>query len=393
MADNYLENHYEEYLKRKADWEKSKKCSFKRTTPKTNVCICGGGNIGHVLAGFLASKDNYRVTILTRQPSKWCSKENLPLIVTDCNGKSYKGLILATDSPELAMKDCNIVFITLPGFAIAEQLKLIAPYVIPKTYIGAVFCSSGFFPMAMKILPQDSKLFGFQRVPFISRLTKYGYSANLLGYRPLFNIATYNIQDKLAITTLLNKMFNTPIKLLDNYMEATLTNSNPLLHPSRLYGMIKGKELPFDRNILFYEEWDNISSQLLIDCDREFQELIKKLQISQSAIPTILDYYESHDADSLTKKIKSIKSFCGIYAPLTKVENGYIPDYTSRYFTEDIPYGLILIKSYAVKYNVSTPKIDSIILWAQENMGKKYLIDGELNGENIDETIAKYIIE
>jgi len=25
MADNYLENHYEEYLKRKAEWEKKKK--------------------------------------------------------------------------------------------------------------------------------------------------------------------------------------------------------------------------------------------------------------------------------------------------------------------------------------------------------------------------------
>lgn len=25
MADNYLENHYEEYLKRKAAWEKSRK--------------------------------------------------------------------------------------------------------------------------------------------------------------------------------------------------------------------------------------------------------------------------------------------------------------------------------------------------------------------------------
>lgn len=24
MADNYLENHYEEYLKRKAEWEKKK---------------------------------------------------------------------------------------------------------------------------------------------------------------------------------------------------------------------------------------------------------------------------------------------------------------------------------------------------------------------------------
>ena len=25
MADNYLENHYEDYLKRKAEWEKKKK--------------------------------------------------------------------------------------------------------------------------------------------------------------------------------------------------------------------------------------------------------------------------------------------------------------------------------------------------------------------------------
>ena len=64
-----------------------------------------------------------------------------------------------------------------------------------------------------------------------------------------------------------------------------------------------------------------------------------------------------------------------------------------RYFTEDIPFGLILIKSYAVKYKVATPNIDTIILWAQENMGKKYLTDGQLNGENIDETVAQYITE
>lgn len=31
MADNYLENHYEEYLKRKAAWEKKKK---KKTVPR-----------------------------------------------------------------------------------------------------------------------------------------------------------------------------------------------------------------------------------------------------------------------------------------------------------------------------------------------------------------------
>lgn len=33
MADNYLEKHYEEYLKRKAEWEKKKKKPY--PTPLT----------------------------------------------------------------------------------------------------------------------------------------------------------------------------------------------------------------------------------------------------------------------------------------------------------------------------------------------------------------------
>ena len=33
MADNYLEKHYEDYLKRKAAWEKTRKHSFAPTRP------------------------------------------------------------------------------------------------------------------------------------------------------------------------------------------------------------------------------------------------------------------------------------------------------------------------------------------------------------------------
>lgn len=34
MADNYLEKHYEDYLKRKAAWEKSRKHSITRPQPE-----------------------------------------------------------------------------------------------------------------------------------------------------------------------------------------------------------------------------------------------------------------------------------------------------------------------------------------------------------------------
>lgn len=43
MADNYLENHYEEYLKRKAEWEKKKK-KQKKITPQAPVRHKPDGN-------------------------------------------------------------------------------------------------------------------------------------------------------------------------------------------------------------------------------------------------------------------------------------------------------------------------------------------------------------
>ena len=36
-----------------------------------NICICGGGSLGHTIAGFVASQKNYNVSVLTRSPHRW----------------------------------------------------------------------------------------------------------------------------------------------------------------------------------------------------------------------------------------------------------------------------------------------------------------------------------
>ena len=38
---------------------------------KQRVCICGGGNLGHVVTGFLAIHGDCEVSLLTRQPERW----------------------------------------------------------------------------------------------------------------------------------------------------------------------------------------------------------------------------------------------------------------------------------------------------------------------------------
>jgi len=46
--------------------------------------------------------------------------------------------------------------------------------------------------------------------------------------------------------------------------------------------------------------------------------------------------------------------------PKLKLKDGYILDYTSRYFSEDIGKSLLYIKEYAKRLNIKTPIIDKV---------------------------------
>ena len=220
------------------------------------------------------------------------------------------------------------------------------------------------------MLPSDTPLFGFQRVPFISRLTEYGRSATLLGYKPSLSISVEQTEDKESLRQTIEHLFHTPTQLLGSYYEVSLTNSNPILHPSRLYTLWKDwhEGVVYPTQSQFYEEWTDEASELLIAMDNEFQALLDTLPVTKGSIPTILDYYESHDAPSLTLKLHSIKAFQGILSPMKAVKGGFVPDFQSRYFTEDFPYGLKLIQQLAQKQGVQTPVINKVMEWGSKRI-------------------------
>lgn len=356
------------------------------------ICICGGGNLAHVVGGYLAAKPECEVRLLTRHPEKW--NKNRTLTLTDMNGKVFKPVFsVITSDAELAVSNADIVLLCLPGFAISQVLVSIKEYVTPKTLVGSVVSSTGFFLMARNILPSDTRLFGFQRVPFIARINEYGKSASLLGYKTSLEYASINETKPEDLSNILSDLFDVKVHWLDSYLKVTLTNSNPLLHPCRLYGIFREENQVYDKYVLFYEEWDNFSSQILIDCDKEFRTLLDKLDISTKDIVPILDYYESHDAQSLTDKIRSIKAFKGLTAPMVQLPDGrFAPDWENRYFTEDIPYGMLIIKAFADKYEIETPTIDKVLGWAQSGMGKQYIKNGKPTGRDISDTVVKYIV-
>ena len=326
------------------------------------ICICGGGNLGHVVAGFIAAQKKHEVCLLTRHPEQWSQD----LIIEAPAETTYSGHLNGLFSnAEQAVSDADIILLCLPGYAIRETLLQIKDYVQSDAAVGSVVSSTGFFFEAMELLPASQPLFGFQRVPFISRIIEYGHKARLMGYKDSLNLAIERTEHPEQLRDTLADMLQTPIQLLGSYYEASLSNSNPLLHPSRLYTLWKdwheGDIYP--RVPFFYEEWTEETAQLYIQMDNELQSLLDLLPVRKGSIATVLDYYESTDAVSLAKKLRSIEAFKGILSPMKQVEGGYIPDFQSRYFTEDFPYGLAIVHRLAHEKGVPSPTIDMVYDW------------------------------
>ena len=327
------------------------------------ICICGGGNLGHVVTGFVAARTDHEVRLLTRHPERW--QKSIIVNRPDCGQPLIGTPSLISNRPEEAVKGADVVVLCLLGFSIREVLMQIKDSLKPDAIVGSVVSSTGFFFEAMEVLPSSQPLFGLQRVPFIARTTEYGHEASILGYKDTLAVAVAQTRCEEEIRQLCERLFNTPTKLLDSHYEVSLSNSNPLLHPSRLYSLWKDWRpgVCYDRQALFYEEWTEEAAQLYISMDNELQTLLERLPVRKGAIPTVLDYYESHDAASLAQKLRSIEAFKGIKAPMKAAGGGFVPDFGSRYFTEDFPYGLAIVRRLMKEYGLEAPTIERIYQW------------------------------
>ena len=323
------------------------------------ICICGGGSLGTVCAGVFIS-NGFEVNILTGHPSQWSKS----ISVIDPTGKKFVGnLNLISSAPELIIPESDLILLCVPGFLIEETLMKIKPFLNPDKIVGCVVANTGFFLKAHEILNPGQPLFAFQRVPFISRFKEYGHSAELLGYKPSLRVAVENINEDFA-KQILYKLFKTPIDLLANHYEASLSNSNPILHTGRLYALWKNYNGEiYDSPIFFYADWNDEASKMVLALDKEFISLRDKLGISQDAVPSLLDYYEVKDYKEFTDKIKSIPAFKNIIAPIKKVDKGYVPDFQSRYFTEDFPFGLKILLDLAKINQTESDNMKKVFEW------------------------------
>lgn len=336
------------------------------------ICICGGGNVAHAMAACAATK-GIDVNILTRKPREWAQK----LVYSRWDGKrGIARLGTISSEPALAVGKCDYIFIVLPRFAVEEVYNSIADYIHPEQNIVIVPGNAELVDWQFNERWNRGRLAGLSRVPYISRTISYGHEVEVKGCRAFNKLWTASKGTWEQVARDLHKMFEASIQPLSSPLPFLLSNSNPLLHPSRLLTLfpVYSTDIIYTRNPLFYEEWPLEAACLYLQADNELQrichscpELVPGLDFCP-----IGEYYAAPTPHRLMQKLRGIEAFKGIRSPMICLsDDTWAPDLNSRYFTEDIPYGTRLIKNYALARDIDTPIIDYFLAWYKQFPLKK----------------------
>lgn len=350
------------------------------------ICIIGGGNIGTALAAMVASTAKHEVVLQSSKPGKWSGEVYL---VNGNDGNRIKGhLASITADYAQAVKNCDIVLIAQPSFMIQKTMDTIMGHLKENTIVGVVPGTGGAEFAAKSLLTAGHTLFGVDRVPCIARLQEYGreviaYPKNSIR---LCAIPNQRTNDLCRMVSMLFGINCFPVK---NYLTITLTPSNPILHTARLSTLFQSHlRQAWERPPLFYGEWDDSASEVLLQCDQELGALCCQLSEIPLEVVPLKNHYEAETVQAMTQKLRSIPSLAKIESPMRLDKVGYIPNLQSRYFTEDIPFGLCIIKGFAAASGIPTPSMDRILHWYENLMGVQYFVGESYEGKDLLHTAA-----
>lgn len=328
------------------------------------ICVVGGGNIGTLLAAELAAS-GYEVTVFTSKPERWSKDITVYDIHHSLLAKGHIRCI--TNDLSTALHDQEYIFVTYPSDIQEAFTKKAVQYTQAGTKYVMLPGYGGTEFLMDPVLQKGAILVGFQRVHAISRLIEYGHSVCMRGRKSSLQMATYSYHDcdDQAIAEDMKSMFKLPVAILPNYLNITFTPSNPVLHTSRLYSMFKDyhEGIYYPENIAFYDGWTDFSSEVMLKLDNEVQELCHSLsQLDLHYVKSLKEHYESPNVPAMTYKLTHIESFHGILSPMKKVEQGWVPDFSNRYFS-DFTYGLDLLQQFAHVCQLNVPVMDKIMAW------------------------------
>lgn len=378
---------------------------------KTRIVICGSGACSHTLAGVFSRVSGAEVAVLTRDGDKvrrWreSAKEGPLRIVID-RGEDQRtleaGEILFTDDAAAAARDCDLVIFAIPAFTHAAYIELLRPYLEDGCTIVGLPGQNGFEWETRAVLGERLDrlvLLNYDSYPWVSRLDRFAREVRITGFKRRLVGAAAGDMTRARVSdpigTLQTLLGEQPRLATSGPMLAiTLMALNAYSHPPMMYGRWRDWDgVPLAERAYFYREVDEETGRLLEDCSAEVVACANRIMEARPDVDLsrVIPMYEwdmacygdvIEDATNQMTVLRTNPIYKDIRHPMIETEAGFVPDFEHRFLSEDVPYGLAVIRGVAEIAGQPTPRIDEVLRWSQRKLGRSYLEDGKLKGADV----------
>ena len=334
----------------------------------TKFCVIGAGNGGLAMAGYL-SMIGYKVNLYNRTLEKILPlMENLEITLTgEENGIGRLNKV--TSNIEEAIKDVDVIMVTIPAIGHYLMAKEMAPYLKDGQIIVLNPGRTGGALNVYETLLRERKRNNIivaeaQTFIYAARATSLT-SAHIFKSKAEVTLAAIPATKTNYVLSLLNKPYPQFVGAKD-VLETSINNYGAIFHPGPTVlnsGHIE-RGCPFE----YYIEGITPSiGSVLEQMDAERMAIGKVLEIDTISAKDWL--FNTYDAagDTLYEAIQNNPAYMGLQAPA---------NLNSRYIYEDVPYSLVPMESIAMAVGIETPAISSIINIAQMMTGKDFRKEG-----------------
>ncbi|MEM2896363.1 MAG: NAD/NADP octopine/nopaline dehydrogenase family protein [Candidatus Bathyarchaeia archaeon] len=321
--------------------------------------VLGAGNAGYAQAADL-SLAGYDVALYELPKFK---KNIEPIIkkggieITGVARNGFAELKKITTNVREATKDAKVIFITVPAFAHEVFFKECAPYLEDDQII---LIDTSYY--ACLRLARLAKELGIKKNIILSETSILVYSCRISGPAEVhvdgyknkdLKVSAFPAKNTPTILDLMKEVYPQLIPA-KNVLECDLENLNPCSHTS--ITILNSARIELTKgNFNFYSEGTTPAVGKVIDSvDYERRKVGDAFGLEiRSYVKTMKEYYNSKGESAY----EVIQTTDALKDPREKAPS----DFTHRYMTEDIPYGLVPISSLGKLANVPTPTIDSLI--------------------------------
>ncbi|MFX0021561.1 MAG: NAD/NADP octopine/nopaline dehydrogenase family protein [Candidatus Hermodarchaeota archaeon] len=347
-------------------------------------CIIGAGSGGRAFAAYLASK-GHPVNLYNRSLTRIIDIKKKGGIKASGEIKGFFPINIVTQDLKLAIKDADIILIVVPASAHKDIAKKIIKYLSHDQIIllnpGRTFGAVEF----RRTIEKEGITFPIfiaetQTLLFTSRKLKKN-GVKILKIKNSVDFAAFPDKNTFYIYDTLKDVFP-QLNPVEDYLEMTLNNIGMLLHPT--ISLLNAGAMDSGLDFKFYAEGaTNRICEVLENVQIELNNIFKILGISQFSFCSWVNNSYGVNKKCIHDSIQAIIAYKNIIAPKILI---------TRYFTEDVPTGLVPISSLAKFLGVQTPIIDAIIQLTSILCGVDFRNEGRtINGLELEGIINKRI--